>query len=252
MEIKVLSDNTVYRDGIMAEHGLSFWLKYDGQQYIIDTGQGLVITQNAERMGINLAQIEGVIISHSHDDHLGGLDKILALNPAVKVYGHPAIKKTYQQRIKERSTGKKQVYGKPARIKNFIPAEKPLKIAAGLWLTGILPGEHNHKEARVENSLVCETGRGLVVLVGCSHAGIIKILNHIKSLSNKPVLAAAGGFHLYKKEMGELREIAQDFAETGVKIIYPLHCSGFMGRKMLQENCLAEVKLAAAGEDILL
>jgi len=252
MEIKILSDNTVYRDGIMAEHGLSFWLKYDGQQYVFDTGQGLVISRNAEKLGINLAQIDSVIISHSHDDHLGGLSRILSLNPAVKVYGHPNIKKTYQQKLEEKITVKNQVYGKPARIKNFIPAEKPLKIAKGLWLTGILPGEHKHKEARVENSLVCETSRGLVVLVGCSHTGIIKILNYIKSLSNKPVLAAAGGFHLYKKEKEELREIAQAFAETGVKIIYPLHCSGFMGRKMLQENCRAEIKLAAAGEDILL
>ena len=252
MEIKILSDNTVYRDGIRAEHGLSFWLKYDGQQYVFDTGQGMVITQNAERMGINLAQIEGVFISHSHDDHLGGLGKILALNPAVKVYGHPAIKKTYQQKMEEKRTVNNQVSGRPARIENFIPVEKPLKITEGLWLTGTLPGENKHKEARIENSLVCETSRGLVVLVGCSHAGIIKILNHIKVLSNKPVLAAAGGFHLYKKEKEELREVGQDFAATGTRIIYPLHCSGFTGRKILQENCRAEIKLVAAGEDILL
>ncbi len=246
MQIKILVANKVRKERLIAEHGMAFWIKYNQKKYLFDTGQKTALFHNAAELDIPLQSAEAVILSHPHYDHMGALDQLLAVNKKMAVYGHQKIKEEFLK------TGSAQ------KIINFNPVTEPTEIAPGLWLTGRLPDKYldkikDHKyyeEAKSENSLFMETSKGLIVLTGCSHGGIVSILKYINEISDQNIYGLAGGFHLIDKSQSELKAIAAEFNKMSLKKIYPLHCTGFIGQKYLLDNCQAEVEIAAAGEDI--
>lgn len=246
MQVKILVANRVNQEKLIAEHGIAFWIKYDHKNYIFDTGQRTALFHNASELDIPLQSASGVIISHPHFDHMGALAQLLAINKKLEVYGHQKIE---DELLKESSW---------QEIINFNPVLEPTEIAPGLWLTGKLPDEYldkvkdhkYHEEAGYENTLFMETPKGLIVLTGCSHGGIVSILKYINEISAKNIYGVAGGFHLIDKNQAELAEIAAELNKINLKKIYPLHCTGFKGQKYLIDNSKADVEIASAGEDI--
>src|SRR6056297_1659130 len=99
LEVAILANNTVEKREVLAEHGLALYFKYNDKEYLFDTGQGEVLFSNANKMGIDLRNIDTVFLSHGHDDHTGGLKKLLELKPEIRVFAHsdifqPKFKKT--------------------------------------------------------------------------------------------------------------------------------------------------------------
>ena len=90
-EITLVVENSVYRSQLLAEHGLSFWIDYGDNSYLFDTGQGQVLNHNLKTLGLNPTELKGVILSHGHYDHGGGLNNILEQQPEVPVYAHPDV-----------------------------------------------------------------------------------------------------------------------------------------------------------------
>lgn len=246
MQVKILVANKVNQEKLIAEHGIAFWIKYNQNNYLFDTGQQTALFHNANELDIPLQAAEAVILSHPHDDHIGALAQLLAVNQKMAVYGHQKIE---DELLKANPN---------QEILNFNPVAEPTELAPGLWLTGRLPDKYldqvkDHKyyeEAKFENSLFMETPKGLIVLTGCSHGGIVSILKYINEISTKNLYGLAGGFHLVDKTQSELATIVDELNKMNLKKIYPLHCTGFLGQKYLLDNCKAEVEIVGAGENI--
>lgn len=238
MEIKILSENSVFTDDLTAEHGLSIWFKYNEEEYLFDTGQGYILTDNAEKMEIYFNNLTGMILSHNHYDHIGGARQVLEVNPDLNVITHPDI-------IEELGG-----------VENATEVEEVTQIGDGIWLTGKVPTDHiseddkYYQEIQGENSLFLETYKGLVVLLGCSHAGVVNILDYIQEVSGKKIDTVIGGMHLVNKDAQEVEEIVKEFERMGIQTLYPLHCTGFEARRIMCEKFSKEVNIVAVGDTI--
>ena len=87
--ITVLVENTAGGQGLLAEHGLSFWIEIGSRRILFDTGQSEILFHNAQVLGIDLGTVDAIVLSHGHYDHVGGLRRMLEMAPAVPVYLHP-------------------------------------------------------------------------------------------------------------------------------------------------------------------
>jgi 7,8-dihydropterin-6-yl-methyl-4-(beta-D-ribofuranosyl)aminobenzene 5'-phosphate synthase len=250
MKIKatIISDNCVYHvPGALAEHGLSIFMETDRGNYLLDTGQGKTVLNNALVLGLDLKTIKGIIMSHHHWDHTGGVGPVLDLRGAVDVYAHPDFFK-----------GSYNVSGDSVRYIG-VPYPRPLletkgatfkfsaefrHIEPGLWLTGEVPRHTDYElgdgkqmlktdngyvkdNIMDDQSVVVETEKGLFIILGCCHAGIINTLSYIEEkLGRRHIYAVIGGTHLgpvsneqREKSIAALK--AFDIERLGVS-----HCTG--------------------------
>lgn len=220
MKIKatIVSENCVYHlPGAVAEHGLSIFLETDRGNYLLDTGQGKAIINNAMVLGLDLKTIKGIIISHHHWDHTGGLGPVLDLKGAVDLYAHPDFFKESYSVTDNTARYIGVPYPRPlleAKGARFNFSDEFRQIEPGLWLTGEVPrrtdyeigdkkqviksGEGYEKDdLRDDQSVVVETRKGLFIILGCCHSGIINTLSYIvEKMGPRQIHAVIGGTHL--------------------------------------------------------
>ena len=245
IRITTLVENTVSGAGLLAEHGLSFWIEYGDKRILFDTGQSNILIKNAKVLGIDLAETDVIVLSHGHYDHTGGLAAVLGIAAEAKIYLHPAA---VEPKFSKKTAGAEPI-GMPdsARkaIKNreVIWTETPTQIFPGVTVTGQVPRINDFEdvggaffidencqkpdELLDDQTLFIETPKGLVIVFGCAHAGVVNILHHIADLTKKKQFyAALGGMHLLRasKERIKLTEIV--FRDYGLKKIGPAHCTG--------------------------
>ncbi|MEN8148905.1 MAG: MBL fold metallo-hydrolase [Planctomycetota bacterium] len=185
----ILYDNETRRDDLVADWGFSALLEIDGAPRILfDTGgSGAVLLGNMQRLGISPADIEAIIVSHAHFDHIGGLSAILDANPDVRVFAPPSFRGV-------------------RRAREVVYLAGPRELWPGVWSTGELGG--------IEQSLVVRTGGGAAVVVGCAHPGLGAILEVASRVVRRP-RAVVGGFHGFAD---------LDLLE-GTELICPTHCT---------------------------
>lgn len=248
-KITTLSENTVPQGGknLIGEHGLSFYIETETHKVLFDTGQGIALTNNAGVMGIDLSQIDKVILSHGHYDHSGGLEKLVELNREFALYAHP---EAFGQKVKQADDAYKFI-GIPVEKRSLEQKGIKLKldntsvqIAPGIMTTGAIPQKNDFETVEpgyfIQNgnkvapdaladdqAIILDTSRGVVVLLGCSHRGVINTLTHVASLTGKKnIHAIFGGLHLGKASDSKLRKIVDHLAEFGLKKIGVGHCTG--------------------------
>jgi 7,8-dihydropterin-6-yl-methyl-4-(beta-D-ribofuranosyl)aminobenzene 5'-phosphate synthase len=247
--VTTLVDNSVAQGGqsLLAEHGLSFYIEAADRKLLFDTGQNLAITNNARALGIALNQIDTAVLSHGHYDHTGGLQSLLECNSNFVLYAHPDV---FSHKLKQKNDGYKYI-GIPVD-KNAVEKpgvavrldKTPLEIAPGIMTSGEIPlkndfesvesGFYLKKDRGVEpdtladdQALILETARGLVVLLGCSHRGVINTLNHVKHLTGKhKIHAILGGLHLGTASAEKLKQIIDHLHGYGLAKIGVGHCTG--------------------------
>lgn len=255
LRITVLADNTAGRRNLVAEHGLALWLEADGCRILFDTGQGLALGHNARQLGINLAEADAVVLSHGHYDHVGGLAAELDRLAGADLYVHPAA---FQLRFSPRGLSGAQSVKPPlhsvedvrSHVRRLQLTLRPAHVAPGVWVTGEIPRRHAFEaesgrfflnEARtrpdplVDDQALCiDTPRGLVVLVGCAHAGVVNTLDYIAELApGRPIIGLIGGMHLLRADEKRLDETIAALRRHDVRRIVPAHCTGATARRRL-------------------
>ena len=260
MKIKatVLCENSVFGNmGAIAEHGWSIFLETDRGNYLFDTGQGLALINNARILNKDLSTSKGIIISHHHVDHTGGLLSALTATGPVDVYSHPDLfKESYLTRgpkakyigvpfakIALESQGAKFVYN--TGFKQIVP---------GMYLTGEVPRQNDFEIGDLDQviiskneyvkdpilddqSLVVETERGLFIVLGCSHSGIINILNYVREKTGeKRIYGVVGGTHLGPVSQEQREQSIAALKEFNIERLGVSHCTGMSASLRLAQE----------------
>lgn len=218
LSITVSYDNNPYKERLTTAWGFSCVIRGTEKTILFDTGgDGSILLTNMEELGINPKEIDLVVLSHIHGDHVGGLPSFLGKNPEVVVYLPKSFPKGFKDGVKE--------YGA-----TVVEVQGPLKICEGAYSTGELGTWIK------EQSLIICTEKGLVVITGCAHPGIVKIVNKAKDLFKNTVLFVMGGFHLGGESKGEIENIVSSFRKLGVSYVGPCHCSGDAARQLFKQE----------------
>jgi len=253
MEVKatVLCEHYVMSNlGAIAEHGWAVHLETPHGNYLFDTGQGKGLLGNARKFKIDLSNIQGILISHHHVDHTGGLlDAVSAVKGKVPVYAHPDLfkRETYITRKGERFQ-----IGVPF-VRELLESKGAqfnlnrgwIEIAPRMYLTGEVPRKtsfekvedaiqtKNEKGEFVPDpvvddlSLVMDTEKGLFIVLGCAHAGIINIINYaIEKTGKSHIHAVIGGTHLWPVSEEQREKSIEALKEFDMDRIGVSHCTG--------------------------
>jgi 7,8-dihydropterin-6-yl-methyl-4-(beta-D-ribofuranosyl)aminobenzene 5'-phosphate synthase len=235
-------------DGI-GEWGFSALVEADGKKILFDTGaRPNTVLENAKELKIDLSDVQEVVLSHFHDDHTTGLmplrREFAKTNPAALSRIHVGKGIFLERRGKDRNLMIPMKKEYEATGGKFIEHDKPDEILPGVWLTGPVPRVYPEKNYSTgvevntgaawvpddlpeDQSLVFNTDRGLVLLSGCGHAGIINTLEYArKFIRPAPVDAAIGGFHLYNAKDETIDWTAGKLKEFQVAQILGAHCTG--------------------------
>jgi 7,8-dihydropterin-6-yl-methyl-4-(beta-D-ribofuranosyl)aminobenzene 5'-phosphate synthase len=234
--------------GLSAEHGLSLWIDAGTERILFDTGQGGVLEKNAQELRIELDQASILILSHGHSDHTGGLACVLNRNQKISVYCHPDITKV-RYSVRDGTLRQIQMPQSSLAALKALPAERihwlseTRLITTRIGVTGPIPRETNYEDTggqfyldlegkcvdQIEDDLALwiQSEKGLVLCVGCCHAGIVNTLNHVRRLSGQQAIyAIIGGFHLLKANDRRLKLTIEALRSFSPSFIVPCHCSG--------------------------
>jgi len=208
LKITVIYDNRLWKEGLEPAWGFACLIEGLDKKILFDTGgDGKILLSNMKKLGIDPKQIETVVLSHEHGDHVGGLASFLSANPNVTVY----VLRSFPPSIKNEAKG----HGA-----EVVEVAGPAKISEHVLSTGEMGTMIK------EQSLVIPTDRGLIVITGCAHPGVVKIVEKAKELTNQEVLLVMGGFHLLGHSDAQIKRIISEFSELGVRYAGPCHCSG--------------------------
>ena len=208
LRFTILYDNYLYKEGTKPDWGFACLIEGAEKTILFDTGtRPDILLHNVGALGVDLKKVDMIVITHNHGDHTGGLPAALEKKPGVPVFFPASFPAEFGRRV-EGLGGEAQAVG------------KPLEICRNVHLTGELG------EAIVEQSLVIDTPGGLVVVTGCSHPGIVKILRRAMEIVDKPVTLVFGGFHLGNTRDAEVEAIIAAFKEMKVERCGATHCTG--------------------------
>jgi len=237
MEINILFNSKAIIDELITGWGISFLID---NHILFDTGEnGDFLIHNMEILGVNPKDIDTVILSHDHWDHTGGLWKILEINPGITVHTCPGFKEDFYNQINQYKV-------------HVVKHEKMECIAANIFSTGEFSCQYKGRFL-AEQTLMIMTNNGINVITGCAHAGIIKILEHVKDyFPGKHLVAVIGGFHMLNADQREIEWIVNRTQELGVKRVGPTHCSGIDSENMFRIYFKNEVLSTDAGDCITL
>lgn len=206
--ITTVYDNREYDKRLQTGWGFSSLIKVKDKTILFDTGgDSEILLNNMKILRMNPKTIDTIFLSHIHGDHTGGLTGILEENSKVTVYLPESFPRSFKNRIKSYKS-------------NVVEVSSPIKIYDGIYSTGELGTWIK------EQSLIIKTEKGLVVITGCAHPGIVNIVKRAKELTKENVYLVMGGFHLGGASNSEIDYIIKSFKELEVEKVAPSHCTG--------------------------
>ncbi|MGB9149277.1 MAG: MBL fold metallo-hydrolase [Burkholderiales bacterium] len=223
--------------------GYSALVEAGGKRILFDTGDDAAIfAQNIKAKGIDLRQLDFVVLSHRHSDHMAGLSHVLSVNPKVKIYAPKegfgiygsSLPSSFYRKNESLPPEMRYYDGAPPAVMKFGAAwpganiealDKTTEVAPGVWLIALVSDAVGTKELR-ELSLAIDTPEGIILVVGCSHPGIEAIVEAASKI-NKKIHLLAGGFHLVVAQDDVIAKISTSLRDTWqVANIAPGHCTG--------------------------
>ncbi len=254
MKLTVLSDNNTLIDRyLLGEPGFSCLVEDGGKRFLLDTGYFGVFARNAEALGLSWRDVDGVVLSHCHDDHTKGLEAFFSEGPKPRLVAHPLLFR--------RVVSKGLVISCPyprAKLERFFDVQlsaEPMALTENLFYLGQIPRIYPYMEdpavrqgedgpdRNLDDTALAYRGReGVYVITGCSHSGIGNILEQAKKVTGRNrVLGVIGGFHL--RQMDERsRDILEYLKGEDIPCLYPCHCTALSVKVALgQEMHIEEV-----------
>ena len=212
VEITVLYDNYTLTEGCTTDWGFSCFIKGMEKCILFDAGAyGNILLGNMDKLGINAQDADLMVISHNHGDHTGnwqtngGVLSFLARNSNILAYLPSTVPSGPIQTIKATGATTQSVYAQR-------------QICDGVHLTGLMGG--------IEQSMILETPKGLVVVTGCAHPGIVNIIQKAKQMLDKDIYFVFGGFHLLNDSDSQIMSKIDQFKSLGVRKVGASHCTG--------------------------
>ncbi len=219
MQLKVVVNNVIHNEKFKYGWGLSIYIEGLKEGVLFDTGpDGDLLLKNMETFKISPDSISRIFISHIHLDHVGGLiDLLNVMENEPVVYIPISISREFEERVRRHG-------GRVERVEEFE------NLFDGVYSTGQLG------TILVEQSMVIKTPPGLVIITGCSHPKLTKIVSHVRgNFLDEHIYLVVGGFHLLHKDEDYITEVMKYLKEMGVEKISPSHCSGDLAMEIARE-----------------
>ncbi len=259
VRITTLSENTAVAGNLLAEWGLSILVETDTGSILLDTGQSISASHNADILGVDLSKIDKIVLSHGHSDHTGGLRQILRkMRKEVEIIAHPDI--WLAKYARRRGQGDRYI-GIPFQRQEleaigarFNLTTKPVEITDNIMTTGEIPMVTDFEQIDPnlfvkentdfkpdklldDQALIINTESGLVIILGCAHRGIINTLYHAQQLTGvKQISLVLGGCHLTGATEERIWLTIAALKELGVPRIGVSHCTGLPAAAIMAQE----------------
>jgi 7,8-dihydropterin-6-yl-methyl-4-(beta-D-ribofuranosyl)aminobenzene 5'-phosphate synthase len=221
--ITVVYDNNPYDVRLQTAWGFACLVEIREKTILSDTGgDGLTLLRNMVTLGIEPTSIDTIVLSHIHTDHTGGLASLFAMGVRPTIYIPRSFPSNFKSQVR--------------RNAELVEVQKVTNIANGINSTGEMG------TGIVEQALVLNTPKGLVVVTGCAHPGISEIVSRAKEIGGDQIYLVLGGYHLDGASEERIREFITDFQRLGVEKVAPCHCTGDKAARLFRK---------AYGEDFI-
>jgi 7,8-dihydropterin-6-yl-methyl-4-(beta-D-ribofuranosyl)aminobenzene 5'-phosphate synthase len=259
--------------GLVGEKGFAAWIELPDRKILFDTGQGKSLLPNAAGLGCDLSQLDALVLSHGHFDHSGAIAVVLASAPACRLFCHAGVcVPRYSVRpgetprpIAVAAADREAILALPPERIEWV--DGPRQIANGVWLSGPIPRLHPLEDTggpffldpagRIADpldddlALGITTERGLFIVTGCCHAGLINTVDQLRSVTGvDTVFGILGGLHLLDASAARLDATCAALRQWQPAFIIPCHCTGEAAVATLRERLGASVTPGYAGLDL--
>ena len=252
MRITTLVENVSTDPLLGSEHGLSLWIETNTKKILFDSGATTLFEKNAEVLGVDLSTADFAVLSHGHWDHGGGMNRFLALNEKAPIYLKKSALGSYYSRRDEETLAYAGLDDELKESDRFIFSDEHTDLGDGAFLFGRIEGKEFVPEGNKtlyveadggmgidpfehEHCLGIEEGEEKVLFSGCSHLGIVNIVEQYRMLRGFYPTRVIGGFHLSKiEDVHTLKKIAMRLLESGAAF-YTGHCTGEASYRILKE-----------------
>ncbi len=274
-KVTIVCENSVARPGLLGEHGFAAYVETPEEALLFDTGQGFSLIHNALRLQTDLMRVNRIVLSHGHFDHTGGLISFLGVHGPCRIVAHPDV---LAERFRLMPVGGEErpvSIGIPwhasyvtSRGGRFEWKTEWSEISPGVFITGEVPrktsfetgdpkfamkknGEMIPDPFKDDYSLILDTPKGLIVILGCAHAGIINILNLVKEKTGgKKIFAVLGGTHLGFSSDEQLKNTIEALKDFSIEKLAVSHCTGQIPAAKLASEFGSSFDFAPVGYQI--
>ena len=271
LSITLLVDNESPPE-LAAEHGFAAWIETGEQCILFDSGQQTALAHNAQRLAIDLSQANALVLSHGHYDHSGGVPDFLAANTRAAVLFGRGLGVTRFSCHPDQAARAIGIGDAVDRVLRDLPAQRrseiaaPCHLAPSIGISGPIPRRTAFEDTggpffldaeRTIPDLVGDelamwfaTRKGLVVLTGCCHSGLVNTIDHLRRISGiERIHAIVGGLHLLNASAERLEQTTRFIADCAPDLLIPCHCTGQHVVEQLRLACGAQrVRAGRAGQ----
>ncbi|WP_296561709.1 MBL fold metallo-hydrolase [uncultured Acetobacterium sp.] len=273
MKIVTLAENTSVSEEFRSEHGLSLYIETETHKLLFDVGASSLFAENAEKLGVDLSEVDTLIISHGHYDHGGGLKTFMEINDKAAIYLNG---QAFENHFSKRANGQAYIGLDQELFCNprFIFLANDFVIDDELCIFANVQGQRCRSTANAdllmekdgqlmaddfchEQNLIIREKNQLVLVAGCAHRGIVNILDHMAINYDLQPTVVIGGFHLYNRSQKkpEAKELIEEIGNALKKteaVYYTCHCTGKEPYQILRTMLGEQVNYLATGSRVSL